>query len=412
MIRLALISLHTPTETNLRGASALPYHLLAFRPRDIEVEVWSFNLNSCSKEQIRRSESELGLKINIIPRPRFMRLLHPAPVRMVLPKPMLAYLTLRDSTIKQIKDYWGDSEGLLWIYGEDIAHLAKDFSGVPTVITTPDCEAMYYHRILEMKGIPLSKKAMARYALMYHRYAKTASEYPTGDNITYHLVGKEDTLFLKRLNPKANAVFINHPHYSLSKFEPAAIKPGEKIKLLIAGAYNFTMAQAADEAFDAMATLPQSVKDRYMITFLGKGWDKSARKLRESGFVVEQKGFVEDYAEEVTSHHIQLTPVCVGTGTKGKVLDAFANGLMVIGTPLALENIAAERGSECIEYTTGEDLKEVLSELWQDQSRTSEIAKAGKEAVLTKHSRQKIADEFFSLFQKYNNATFNRNANV
>ena len=121
--------------------------------------------------------------------------------------------------------------------------------------------------------------------------------------------------------------------------------------------------------------------------------------LRSSGFEVEMKGYVEDYAAEVASHHIQLTPICVGTGTKGKVLDAFANGLMVIGTPLALENIAARRGSECIEYTTGDELTEVLIELSRNPTRISEIAKAGKEAVLTKHSRQKVADTFFSLFE-------------
>ena len=266
-MRLALITLHTPTETNLRGASALPYHLLAFRPKDVEVEIWSFNLNRCSEEQVKRSEKELGVKINLIPRQKYMRFLHPAPVRLVLPKPMLAYLALSKSTISEINKFWGEDSKELWIYGEDIAHLANEFKGVPIVITTPDCEAMYYHRVLETKGIPISKKAIVRYSLMYHRYAKTASNYPTGDKITYHLVGKEDTLCFKRLNPKATAVFINHPHYSLSKFKPAAIKPGEKIKLLIAGANNFTMAQAADEAFEAMATLPQTIKDSYLITF-------------------------------------------------------------------------------------------------------------------------------------------------
>ncbi len=402
MKRIALITLHTPTETNLRGASALPYHLLAFRPKDIKVEIWSFNLNNCAEELIRKSESELGVKIHIIPRPKSQKILRLAPVRLLLPKPMLAYLTLPVNIVEEIKGYLGkDNEGdsNLWIYGEDISHLANEFQGLLTVVTTPDCEAMYYHRVLSMKGIPLSKKALMRYGLMYHRYAKTAAKYPTGENITYHLVGKEDSQFLKRLNPKAKVKFLNHPHYSLLDLPPSDIQEREKIRLLIAGAYNFTMAQAADEAFEAMTTLLQSVKDRYLVTFLGKGWDKSADLLRKSGFEVEQKGYVEDYAAEVASHHIQLTPVCVGTGTKGKVLDAFANGLMVIGTPLALENIQAERGSECIEYSTGEELTEALTQLSENPNRISQIARAGKEAILTNHSRSKVAEKFFNLFQ-------------
>lgn len=66
MMRIALISLHTPTATNCRGASALPYHLLAFRPENVDVEVWSFNLNDCTAEQIEDSESRLKVKIHIV----------------------------------------------------------------------------------------------------------------------------------------------------------------------------------------------------------------------------------------------------------------------------------------------------------------------------------------------------------
>jgi len=62
MMRIALITLHTPTPNNCRGASALPYHLMAFRPKDVDVEVWSFNLNGCSARQIEESEARLGVK--------------------------------------------------------------------------------------------------------------------------------------------------------------------------------------------------------------------------------------------------------------------------------------------------------------------------------------------------------------
>ncbi len=400
MKRLALITLHTPTETNFRAASALPFHLAAFRNSDIELEIWSFNVNQCDKERIKKTEQELNAKIHIIPVPKWYEWLKPAPVRLFLPKPIFQYLPLSHSFLNEIKRYLGnrDTSGL-WIYGEELSNIARNFKDIPIVVTTPDCEAMYYHRVLSMKGIPLSKKALLRYNLMYHRYAKMTSKFPTGESIHYHLVGKEDAKFLKNLNPAANAVFINHPHYSLSTLSPSPIEKGEKIRLLIAGEYNFPMAQAADEAFEAMATLPQPVKDGYLVTFLGKDWDKSVELLRKWGFEVEQKGYVEDYAAEVASHHIQLTPVCVGTGTKGKVLDAFANGLMVIGTPLALENIQAERGSECIEYSSGEKLTEALTQLSRDPDRISQIAKAGKEAILKNHSRSKVAEQFFRLFQ-------------
>jgi hypothetical protein len=42
-------------------------------------------------------------------------------------------------------------------------------------------------------------------------------------------------------------------------------------------------------------------------------------------------GFVDVYLDEIIKYDIQLTTISVGTGTKGKVLDALANGLMVMG---------------------------------------------------------------------------------
>lgn len=399
MKRIALISLHTPTATNYRGASALPYHLMAFHPDDVALEVWSFNLNGCSEEQIKESENALGIQIHIVRRPSWYRFLNPAPVRLFIPKPVLSYLPLPKTARKEITDYLNGAESALWIYGEDIARMAKQFSGVPTVISGPDCEAMYYHRVLGMRGIRSRMTSKLRYTLMYHRYKAMTRRYPTGDGIRYHLVGEEDVKFLKSINPAVDVRFIRHPHYDISKHPHASAADSKRLKLLIAGSYNFTMAQAADKAVEAMKSLPQNVKDKYLVTFLGIGWEKCGTELRDSGFDVKFKGYVDDYAAEISSHHIQLTPVAVGTGTKGKVLDAFANGLMVIGTPLALENIAVKSGKECVLYRDGVELADWLNRLAHEPSTIEEIARAGKEAVLREHGREKIAREFFSLFE-------------
>lgn len=399
MKRIALISLHTPTATNFRGASALPYHLMAFRPDDVALEVWSFNLNGCTPEQIRKSETALGIKIHIVGRPSWFRYLSPAPVRLLLPRPVLGYLPLPENVRNVIRSYLKGSDSALWIYGEDIARMAKLFPGVPVVVSGPDCEAMYYHRMLAMKGVPTSIKSIFRYALMYHRYAAMASRFPAGPKIKYHLVGDEDARFLRQLNPAADVRFISHPHYDLSEHLRQSASDKDVLKILVAGRYDVTMARAADEAFEAMKLLPDGTKQRYKITFLGKGWDDKAGMLKTAGYDVDIKGYVDDYAAEISSHHIQLTPVAVGTGTKGKVLDAFANGLLVIGTPLALENIAVENGKECVVYRDGAELAGWLNRLAQEPSTIEEIARAGKEAVLREHGREKIAREFFSLFE-------------
>lgn len=398
MKRIALITLHTPTATNCRGASALPYHLMAFRPDDMEMEVWSFNLNGCTAEQIKESESALDAKIHIVGKPAWFGLMRHAIVRLCLSRPVLGYLPLPVKERADIAAYLSNAPSALWIYGEDIAGMAKLFPSVPVVVSGPDCEAMYYHRLLAMRGVPTSAGAIFRYSLMYHRYAATTARYPVGANIRYHVVGEEDARFLKRLSPAADVCFIRHPHYDISGRQMPALSEQAPISILVAGRYDIAMAQAVDEAAEVMKSLPASVKDRYHLTFLGKGWEVVAQSLKSAGYEVELKGYVDDYALEISSHHIQLTPVAVGTGTKGKVLDALANGLLVIGTPLALENIAVANGRECVIYNSGSELASWLCKLADEPALISNIARAGQEAVLREHSRGKIAREFFNLF--------------
>ena len=99
-------------------------------------------------------------------------------------------------------------------------------------------------------------------------------------------------------------------------------------------------------------------------------------------------------------HDIQLTPIAIGTGTKGKVLDAIANGLLVIGTWYALENVAVEDGVSCICCDEAERLPQILEDIAAEPARYERMALAGREAVLREHGREKVAKEFFGLFNK------------
>ncbi len=220
---------------------------------------------------------------------------------------------------------------------------------------------------------------------------------PSSDNITYHLVGKEDQKLFSKLNPKAHSVFIHHPHYDVTERTVEQAK-NRKLRILIAGRNNVYMAAATGEAIDSLISAGVTLSGAYEISFLGKGWDEAAKRLSDAGYEVHTIGYVEDYIAEIQRHDIQLTPISVGTGTKGKVLDAFANGLLVVGTPLALENIAVESGKSCIQYETGEELTSALHELAENHNAVKELASAGRAAILAQHGRAEIARQVFSYF--------------
>ena len=105
------------------------------------------------------------------------------------------------------------------------------------------------------------------------------------------------------------------------------------------------------------------------------------------------------YIEEIRKHDIQLTPIAVGTGTKGKVLDALANGLLVVGTPFGLENIAVEDGVSCVEYHSNKELLFTLVDIPHNVERYEQMAEKGREAIFVEHGRRRISQQLIELFK-------------
>lgn len=234
-------------------------------------------------------------------------------------------------------------------------------------------------------------------------------DYDDSNNISYHLVGEEDKNFLLEINPKLNAQFIRHPRYEVRSLSPDPSPEGKgrrfhqpKIKVLIAGRYDLYMKQEADLLVEQICNVHVNdnvnyLPKNYVFTFLGKGWERHVESMRQAGYEVEHIAFAPDYIEEICKHDIQITPIAIGTGTKGKVLDALANGLLVIGTPYAMENIAVENGKSCIVYQKPEEVIKILLGIPKNIQKYEEMAAEGQRQVLKHHDRKLIAEQLFGV---------------
>lgn len=410
-MRLFFISLITPYKENVRGTSALAYHLLKGRlttpkpppEREGDTIIYSFNANGLSKRQIQEVETELGAKIRILPLPRWYRWMfkfHLLFLRVFLKYPFVNYIKLPKKIVAEIKEQTPD---LIWVNNEEMSRIPKQFPGFQRMQLGPDVESLYYYRMMSRRFVMNNLVDYWKCAMMYRKYARLERSFCTDDNFTYYAVGEADIEHLRQLNPNVNCKFLRHPHYYVKdRHEIHFHQP--KIKLLIAGRYDLYMKQTADEVIKAISDKPLAVRldlrDLYSITFLGKGWEMHVKSLASAGYDVKHIIFAPDYIEEVSKNDIQLTPICIGTGTKGKVLDALANGLLVLGTPYALENIAVEHGKSCIEWRNADEVPGILLDIAANREKYEQIAEAGRAAVLKEHNPAKIAKELFSIEQK------------
>lgn len=390
----------TPYKENMGGPSGHPYHLMIERPENIDITIYSFNNNHLSPEVISQVEQELRVEIKLLKQPIWWLIilrLHLTFIRLLLKYPINSYIRLNKKVVKEIKD---SNPDLVWGYCQEFNGILRQFKEFRRLHTVPDCYSLHFYRRLGRRMTLTNMKEYWRVVTNYSKHYRMERDYDDSNNIVYHLVGEEDKNFLLEINPRLNAHFVRHPHYDLSPTLPqregAFHQP--KIKVVIAGRYDLYMKQSADELLGELKNCKiEELKNAYTITFLGKGWEKHVETLRSAGYEVEHIRFAPDYIEEICKHDIQITPIAIGTGTKGKVLDALANGLLVIGTPYAMENIAVKHGESCIEYRHPQKVIEVLKDIPHNIKKYEDIAAEGQRQVLSQHNPSMVSRTLFDI---------------
>ena len=400
----------TPTSENIRGTSALPYHLIkgsVFGVNEnssvISFKVYTFNNNAISDSKIAEVEKELGVTITKVPLPKWFTFVfkyHLLFIRLFLRYPIHHYVKLPHKYVEEIRSGKPD---LIWVYGAEWSKVVNQFKGYQRIHTLPDSEALYYYRMLGQRFVLHDWKKFWRCVFMYPKFLALERDYSTELSVHYHLVGQADADFIKNNNPGIDARFIRHPHYQVLDAQREIRFHQPRIRLLIAGQYNYYMQQEADLLVEQICNVNVNenfLRKHYAFTFLGKGWERHAKTLSEAGYEVKHIPFATNYQEELVQHDIQITPITIGTGTKGKVLDALANGLLVIGTSYAMENIAVKHGESCIEYRTPQEVIEVLKDIPQNIRKYEDMALAGRNAILKYHGRTVVSQTLFGLFKQ------------
>lgn len=396
-MKAILITLTTPFKDNLHGSTALPFHLLKERNDDIKVVIYSFNANRLSEDQIGKVERELNVEIHLLDLPWWYRWLLRYKLlflRVLMQYPFVNYIKVPKKIIDKIKQ----QSNIIWVYGEELSRVVKQFPESKRVHTMPDCESLYYKRMLQQRFVQENKIRYWRNRIMWPKYRRMERRMEDDPSVRYHLVGQADVEEFTTINPQAQAHFIHHPHYDVAEPAKEIRFARPRIRLVVAGRHDLYMTQTADEVTDALCQAGD-LQQHYVFTFLGKGWEYTAARLIRQGYEVSIIPFAPDYKAELVRHDIQVTPITIGTGTKGKVLDALANGLLVIGTPYAMENIAVTDGESCRTFETAQQCLEILRDIPDNIKRYEAIAEQGRQAVLLNHSRKAISEQFFNLFR-------------
>jgi len=396
-MKVSIVTGFTPTEENKRGISGLIYSILKYRPKNVDVKIFTYNFNKIERTEMKELENELYADIIEIRKPKWVKVFDNVWggrfAKFFIKRPIVCDL-LTDSLITQL---CMEDPDLIWVYPYFFYRLAEKFPLKQVVVSGCDCEALIRVRNFDSRACLMNNKALRHNYLMLKKGLWFESEW-NRPNIKVHFVGMEDYLFYKQTYGYENSHFLLHPHYAL--VEKWIDFSHCKLKVIIAGSYDIYMQDDIDRMIPNLLRNKKVLSKNFVFTFLGKNWEKIKQVFADSGFNCEVKSWVDNYAEELVQNDIQLSPISYGTGTKGKVLSALANGLLVVGSAYAFENICVRHNDSCVRYRNASEIASILITIARQKERYQKIAVKGRSQVREYHNPQRISKRFFDIYGK------------
>jgi polysaccharide biosynthesis protein PslH len=104
---------------------------------------------------------------------------------------------------------------------------------------------------------------------------------------------------------------------------------------------------------------------------------------------IEVTGPVEDAYRELARAEVAVVPLLAGSGTRFKILEAWAAGLPVVSTALGAEGLPARPGHHLLIADTAESFAAAVSKLLNDSSLRCELARAGRSLLESEFTWEK-----------------------
>ena len=113
------------------------------------------------------------------------------------------------------------------------------------------------------------------------------------------------------------------------------------------------------------------------LRLVGRG-DKFIRHLLPSGLEIETTGAVDDALTEIAAARIVVAPLRAGSGTRIKILEAWAAARPVIATSLAAEGLRYKESCDLLIANDGPSMAGAIAGLNSDSSRRAVLAANGR----------------------------------
>jgi len=408
-MKVLLISAFPPSKHNLGVPSALPYYLTKYPPPNFQIDLIYYEGFEKMEYLFKEDLNNIFKKVTKISKtPGYiyypLRLIQKLNIFKNLSGTSLKHIP----GVKQLKEIEALNYDLIWIYPHTLYSWNRKFKQCRVVVTGPDCSSLHYELMskiyskgsIEFQG-PMLENYHVRNLLDLKNNAYQVDKRWSNSTALIHVVGEDDRKMYEKLGAGNHCFYCRHPYFDYSDVINDISNINGKLTVLITGVNHSIYIGNYLDRIIQLIVINQHLSKYYKFSFLGNGFENNQEKLSAAGYETSLCTWTNKYNDFISKANVQLFPIVLGTGTKGKVLSALVSGLLCIGTKYAFENIHINNQTDCILIDNDMDVIFALERIINEKNDYSAMAKRGAQNVLFEHSPQETAKDFWEHLIKY-----------
>jgi hypothetical protein len=408
-MKISVVSTFPPLKDNYKAPTALLYQLLLHRPLHFSVDLYYYDLVCTPEELIQADFPALNLsKIHKLSLTKLDEEKKTAPKaidwfgkknKRITPQidthPLPPQILLFQPEALIIEEINASNPDAVWLYPYWLVDWIEKIKCENVVISGMDSAYLHYERTIRYGVWSTPDEARELVDSLTNNYNLENKIARTRARV--HMVGQADVEKFDAITNTQKAFFVPYPHHYYCSLKTEIDHCEGKINVVITGG-NY-VAYVGDHLKRIVAALVNAhdtdLKNTYHFHFIGKGYAEYEKILLDAGFLVSSQEWVVDFASELSMFQIQLFPIAVGTGTKGKVLSALASGLLGIGSMFAFENINIDPAKDSVVYGEPENIVRILQDISRNRPSYAEMAKRATQKIRESHSPSLTAGIFW-----------------
>lgn len=206
----------------------------------------------------------------------------------------------------------------------------------------------------------------------------------------------QDKQFLKRFLPRLLIDTIPNGvdcEYFENRFNPSASN-----SLLFVGSFrHFPNVEAVRYLCQEIFPLIKKALSDVKLYIVGGDPPPEVQALADDRIIIT--GFVEDVRQYYRQAFACIFPIRIGSGSRIKILEAFASGVPVVTTPIGYEGIAAEPGTHLLVGEKPAELAAKVIELFGNEDLRKTLSQKSRQLVEEKYHWKDIADRLGEVYE-------------